>query len=907
MPPDTTPLSGSTLGRYRVGPLIGRGGMGEVYRADDLELGRAVALKVLPDALVGDADRLARFIQEARTASALNHPHLVAIYEIGQAVPHGAVASHPVHFIAMELVTGETLRAVIAARRLDLKRTLEYFAQAADALAAAHAAGIIHRDLKPENVIVADGGYVKILDFGLAKLRTEPALMKEAAGERTVSAATTPGVVMGTVGYMSPEQAQGHLVDQRTDIFSFGCMLYEAATGVRAFGGASAIDTLHQIINVDPPPVTDHAPDAPPELLRIVRKCLAKDPDARYQSMKEIAIDLRDLRRQLDSQLRSGSSRPLPQPAAARRSWIAAGLIAMLAMAGIAGWLLWRSRPPSAAVSKPLDIQRITGSGNVTDATISPDGKYLVYTDSAGGRQSLWLRQMNGGRALELVPAADVGFWGTRFTHDSSAIYYVYRSQLYPAGALWRLPILGGAPQRMLTAIDSTISLSPDGSRFAYLRADFPEPGSSALMVANADGSGARALATRKAPDILAPGFFVAPSWSPDGTRIACAIRSSRTRDAGLVTVAADTGAITELPQRFADATFTQWLPDGSGILFVARALGTFGPGGGGQIWLQPYPSGAVRRVTNDLVDYRSLSVTTDAASLVAVGYDATVGLYLADLDLPGVANGGLAVRGARRLPSDRYDGLGGAAWSHDGSRIFFGTHLQASRQVWMMDADGSNRREFVTDSPSLWPRPSPDGKTIVFAGARGSQRGIFRVDADGTGERLLAPAPDAVHLTFSPDGRTIFFMSAAQGSPGTWRVSAEGGTPTLLAPLLERAAVSPDGAYIAGPYRADAASPYSIAVLPVTGGKPVHEFPGYAPGSGLGPVSWTPDGKALLYNTSERRNLWMQRLAGGPPQRISDYNDLSIFRFAVSPDGKSILMVRGTQSRDAFLLTNFQ
>jgi eukaryotic-like serine/threonine-protein kinase len=297
-------LSGTTLGRYRVGSLIGRGGMGEVYRAEDLELRRTVALKVLPESLVGDRDRLERFIQEARSASALNHPHIVAIFDIGRAVPLRAdgntAGTHPVQYIAMELVAGATLRVALDERRLDLRKTLEYLAQAAEALAASHAAGVIHRDLKPENLMVADGGYIKVLDFGLAKLRADPALLED-GGTPTVSAGTSPGVVMGTAAYMSPEQAQGRTIDHRSDVFSFGCIVYEAATGTRPFAGHSIVDTLHQIIHAEPAPLASRLPSAPGDLQRIVRKCLAKDPDERYQSMKELAIDLRDLRRQLDS------------------------------------------------------------------------------------------------------------------------------------------------------------------------------------------------------------------------------------------------------------------------------------------------------------------------------------------------------------------------------------------------------------------------------------------------------------------------------------------------------------------------------------------------------------------------------------------------------------------------------
>ena len=894
-------LSGTTLGRFRVGPLIGRGGMGDVYRAEDTELRRAVALKVLPPSVVGDADRLSRFVQEARTASALNHPHLVAIYDVGRSQPDGTGST--VHYIAMELVDGETLRQALEAPRRDLKRIIDYFAQAADAVATAHAAGIVHRDLKPDNIMIAGGGYVKVLDFGLAKLRTDqPAA---GAGDATV-AGTTPGVIMGTVGYMSPEQAQGLPVDHRSDIFSFGAMLYEALTGTRPFGGTSAVDTLHQIIHDQPAPLSASAPSAPAEAQRIVRKCLAKSADERYQSMKEVAIDLRDLRRQLDSQVTSPVTVATRQTDR-RRTWLAAAAALVVVAAAFAAWV-WRPQGDAAGVRTQLEIRRITGSGNVTDSSMSPDGKYLVYTESAGGQQALWVRQTDGGRPLELVPRADVGFWGTAFTPDSNSIYYVVKSRENPQGTLFRIPLLGGTPQRILDGLDSPVTFSPDGGRIAYLRADFPEAGSSALMVANADGSGVRALVTRQAPEFFAPGFFIAASWSPDGARISCTVRNSGTRDAGLVVASVADGGVTALPGRYSDATFTAWLPDGSAILFIARALGTFGPGGGGQIWLQPYPAGGVRRVTNDLVDYRSISVKADGTALTTVGYDASVALYLARLDAPSAAGTNRpAVRETSKVASERYDGLGGVAWSSDGRRIFFGTQLQASRQIWMMEADGSGRREFVAESPSLWPRASPDGKTVVFFGSRGTERGIWRIDANGSGRRLLAAVPDASHITFSPDNRTIFFTSLLQGSPSTWSLSADGGTPTLVAPRLERAAVSPDGRYLAGAYRNSPSDPYSMAVLPVSGGQPVHMFPGFSPGTGSGPSHWARDGTGILYTTSERMNIWLQRLSGGEPEKITDYSDLVIFRFEPSPDGRSLVLVRGTQNRDVFLLTNFR
>jgi Tol biopolymer transport system component len=866
--------------------------MGEVYRAEDSELHRSVALKVLPEALTGDHDRLARFIQEARSASALNHPHIVAIFDIGRAVPQAGgeapAMAKPVQYIAMELVSGVTLRAALDERRLDLKRSLEYLGQAAEAIAAAHAAGVVHRDLKPENLMIADGGYVKVLDFGLAKLRGDAAIAGDAGATVT---GTAPGVVMGTVGYMSPEQALGRPVDQRSDVFSFGCVIYETVTGSRPFGGNSVVDTLHQIIHADPAPIAARVPAAPADLQRIVRKCLAKDPEERYQSMKEVAIDLRDLRRQLDSG-------PVMAAAPVRRGFstlaIAAVVVLLVAAGGMA---LWKTRG-GLPVEPPgqITFQTLTNSGNVIDAALSRDGNYLAYVESAEGKQGLWLRQVSGARPIEIVPAAPVGFFGVAFANDGRSIYYTVKGRASPLGTLFEVPALGGAPRAVLNGIDSGPSFSPDGRQLAYLRATYPDAASSSVMIANTDGTSSRALASRKAPEAFSPGFFASPSWSPDGSRVSATMRNTVARSARLMTIAVADGAVTAFPDIYADATFTEWLPDGSGFLFVARKVGTVAPGFAGQIYLQPYPSGPVRRITNDLIDYRVARSGPDGRSLLTVGYDASVALWTVPVDKP---------TAARKLPSLRRDGFTGVTWTRDGQRLLFGTFLRDHREIWSMAADGSDRRELITGGHAMWPCLSPDGAFMVFYSERGSDIGLWRAGLDGGGARLLTSVSTPGSVSISPDSQWVYFSSGKSGGPATYRVRASGGDTQLVADKLDRGVISPDGTMVTGIY--DSGQGQSIGVLPVAGGPPVYVSPSVGFQSGAATLLWSADGRSVLYNSVERMNVWRQPLGGGAAEKVTDFNDETIFRFDLSPDGRQLALVRGRQTRDALMIGNIR
>ena len=864
--------------------------MGEVYRADDTELRRAVAFKALPASFVADPDRLGRFVQEARSASSVSHPNLVAIYDVGAAAPAGS--GEKVHFIAMELVDGQTLRELLAHDSRDLRKMLDYCIQGAEALSAAHTAGVVHRDLKPENLMIATGGYLKVLDFGLAKLRVEPALLQTASKETTIAAHTEPGLMLGTVGYMAPEQAQGRAVDHRSDIFAFGCVIYEVATGARAFSGNSAVDTLHRIMHAEPAPLSSRVSGAPAELQRIVAKCLAKDPEERYQSMKELAIDLRSLRRQLDS----GVSTVTMPPASRRvRRWIPAAGAAVLAIAAIAvASIFWSGREP-AAPAGPLNIERLTASGGVIDAVISPDGKYLAYVESDGGLQSLHLRQLGGGRIIELVPRERTGYWGIAFSRDGQSIMYSWKSAALPAGTLYRIPVLGGRPQEVLTNIDSPITFSPDGKRIAFYRVH-PADRSSSIVTTALDGSDARIVITKKPPEFYAPGFFVAPSWSPDGAMIAAVVRDTRARDARLTVVDVETGVERAFPERLQEGTFTAWLPDGSGIAVAGRRPGVHTTGNGGQIYIQPYPSGALRRLTNDMMEYRTVSFSSDGRQMVSIGFDIVIRLSLVPME------GGEP----RLLPSDRLDSSRGLAWTADGSRLVFSRVIAGKSSIASMRTDGGDIREIVNDESAAWPAVSPDGKTLVYFAARGQQIGVWRSDIEGGNIKLLAQLPDANGIVFARDGAGVFVSSSVLGPPAVLHVPIGGGEPRPIAVRLDRPALSPDGKLLAGTYREQPGGPVSLSVLTSDTGTLVRSFPIETTSLG-GSTGWTTDGSAIMFTTVERYNVWKRPLAGGEPEKVTRFSDLAIIRFAVSPDGRTLALGRGSQNRDAFLFTGFR
>jgi len=878
-----------SLGRYRLLSLIGEGGMGQVYKAYDAALDRHVAIKVLPEELLTDSDRVGRFIQEARAASALNHPHVVAVYDIGEA--------NNVRYIAMELIDGKTLREVGADTPVDLRKALKAVMQVAEALTAAHAAGIVHRDLKPENIMITSGGYAKVLDFGLAKLRIAA---EETPGDtsRTVARATNPGTVMGTAGYMSPEQAQAKTVDHRSDLFSLGCVLYELVTGRRAFHGTSSVDTLHKIIYSDPEPVRALRPDTPPELIRIIRKALAKEPDERYQTARDLAIDLRELLREMESNP-SGvaiTAPALAAPAPAPWIWGAALGVAILLIAAFI-YLPRRPRSEAAAKRTPLQMARVTASGKVIDASVSPDGKFVSYVVSDRGEQTLWVKQMSSGQSLQLMPPQRGAYWGLVFAPDGS-IYFGLKDAVNVTGAIFQISALGGTARKIITGIDSSPAFSPDGKRMAFLRARTPTPDHSALIVANADGTEERVLTSIRAPELFVPIFFAKPTWSPDGKVITTAVANRAASTAYLAVIDLSSGSIKRITTAdWREAASASWMPDGRGLVCIALGRADSSP----QVWFVTYPEGKASPITSDLSGYRSVSVTADGRMLLTVASDETSDLWLA-------ANGAPP----KQLTRARMEGGHGLSVTADQHIVF--TSLESGKSdIWVMKPDGTGRTALTRDEfRNRAPAVTADGRSIAYISVTPNGTFVCRINGDGSGRRVLAPTHPEGGVDISPDGKWVAYEMVDIGG-GRFRhvvarVPIDGGTPQVLTERASNApAYSPDGSKIALYLWDERQEQTSIAVIPAEGGAPIWKMDATYP-SFRSRVAWSADAKALILNTEgkDRGNLWLQPLDNTAARRLTPFDDRTLMAFARLPDGTGWMLSRGDLSRDAVLLTGF-
>jgi len=914
-------MIGQAISHYRITGQLGSGGMGIVYEAEDLDLGRRVALKFLPPQLSRDQNSLDRFLLEARTASALNHPNICTIYAVEKVRVEGNNENEQV-FIAMELLEGETMDRRLSVGGLPLDRLLDWGIQLADALDAAHAKGIIHRDIKPANIFLTQRGTVKVLDFGLAKLtRPEMAMSTIGATQDDPNSAhlTSPGATVGTIAYMSPEQARGLELDARTDLFSLGTVIYQMATGRLPFSGATSAVVFHAILELDPVSALQLNATLPPKLDEIIAKALDKDRDLRYQSAADLRGDLKRLKRDTESgrkpaqagsgsaavpvsvssttvtaeissaQRSSGSSAVV---SAARQNKLGTGLTAGIVLVVLAAAaygiyaFLARTHPTPF---QDISVTKVTDTGNEVLAAISPDGKYVLCMSRKNGLASLWLRNVPTNSNTQVQPPADVYYNGLKFSPDGNYFYFV-RSD--PGNSelkfLYRAPLLGGTPQKLASDVDSNITFSPDGKKLAFMRYDNPEPGKYQLIVRPAEGGDAQESALVSGSNAQA---LSAPAWSPDGKTIMCdEIHAGYLERLAAVDVGSGQQKPFSEEQFFGSPT---WLPDGSGLVGLLR--GQTSNLHQVQIGFISYPEGKLHAITRDTNTYSDLSVAANGLTLATILSEERWNLFT----MPSSGSTAQARSIAPALASTNF------TWTPDG--LLIGDQADALTRI---DPATGTKSVIATEEgkPNGNPSACGDGRFIVFElllhGSTGDDN-VWRIDASGTNLKQLTAGKRDHLAVCSPDSRWVYYVEEKDEGKLA-RVSIDGGTSQIVSDLpisYSGFDLSPDGKLAAfATLQHSGEHKEKLALVATDSGQAkLVEFA--RPRFGL--LRFARDGNSVVYSTRDNGidNLWLQPLNGSKGKQITDFTSEHICDFHWSFDGKQLAAVHGHTDADVVLI----
>jgi Tol biopolymer transport system component len=844
--------------------------MGEVYIAEDTKLARQVALKVLPPEMA-TSDRLMRFEREAKAVAALDHPNIVTIYSVEEV--------EGVHFYTMQLVRGKTLTELIPKKGLPVNKFFEIATPLADAVSAAHEKGIVHRDLKPDNLMVSDEGRLKILDFGLAKLKQEFA--QEGLSELPTQSPTQEGRILGTVAYMSPEQAEGKTIDQRSDIFSIGIILYEMTTGRRPFRGDTTASILSSILRDTPTSVTEANPDIPRDLGKIIKRCLAKDPDRRYQSAKDVRNELEELKQDLAS----GELEEVTVPA--RRSpmvkWLAAASVTLLV--ALVGTIAYFLRPFSTdAVPRFINPVQITSAVGMEDfPTWSPDGAQLAFDSNQSGNWDIWLIHLGGGSSVNRTADRLGGDRFPRWSPDASQIAFVSGEELFV------MPAVGGPPRKLLSSfrLTSAPQWSADGIEIAVA---FRDEERTFIEIVNT-----RTQETRR---LSLPERCYDMSWSPDGRFFACVEAGhwnwTSTR---LWLFPFSEGEAIPVAERQGSNWSPTWSADGRRLFFVSNR------GGSMDLWQQRIredgmPEGEPEPLTTG-VGMRRAVFTPDGSKLAYSRGHSVRNVWRVPIleDRPATWDDAEQIT-FDQATTEQFD------LSPDGRVLLVSSDRAGNRDLWRLPAEGGEMTQLTVEPASDgYPRWSPYGKEIAFASGRSGSTDIWVMPAEGGAARTLAPHPamDSVPA-WSPDGQEIAFYSYRSGSD-IWVVPAQGGAPRQMTddPAIDQLPVwSPDGKWLVfQSWRMEARRLWRV---PTTGGEPEPLTEGPA-----GASRWSPDGTKLYFTGWAERdgNIWVLSMEDGREYPVTDLTGRrgKMNNFSLATDGEYLYFSWGDDLGDIWVM----